>query len=65
MDIGYYFGEQVVITPRNYPIKFKKEKSIACHYAFIGMALVIDNCPLYAEAANEKGLCMVGFNFKG
>ncbi|MGN0528907.1 MAG: choloylglycine hydrolase [Eubacterium sp.] len=65
MDIGYNFGEQVVITPRNYPFKFKKEKSITCHYALIGMASVMDNCPLYAEAANEKGLCMAGLNFPG
>lgn len=65
MDIGYNFGEQVVITPRNYQFKFKKEKSIAGHYALIGMASVMDNCPLYAEAANEKGLCMAGLNFPG
>ena len=27
------------------------------------MATVVDNCPLYAEAANEKGLAMAGLNF--
>ena len=29
----------------------------------IGMANITDHYPLYAEAANEKGLCMAGLNF--
>lgn len=63
MDVGFNFGEQVVVTPRNYSFAFKKEKSLSSHYALIGMASVVDNYPLYAEAANEKGLCMAGLNF--
>ncbi len=63
MDIGYSFNEQVVITPRQYEIKFKKEKTIKNHYAIIGMAMVADNYPLYADAMNEKGLAMAGLNF--
>lgn len=63
MDIEYAFGEQVVITPRDYPISTKCCGIIPSHYAIIGMANVTDNYPLYAEAANEKGLCMAGLNF--
>lgn len=29
----------------------------------IGMATVVEGYPLYAEAANEKGLCIAGLNF--
>ncbi len=63
MDIEYSFGERVVITPRNYPFVFHQTKTIKQHYAMIGMASVINNYPLYAEASNEKGLCMAGLYF--
>ena len=35
------------------------------HYAIIGMAHIADNCPLYYDALNEKGLCIAGLNFVG
>ena len=63
MDIEYGFNEQVVITPRNYPFEFRKNETIHSHYAIIGMATIMDNYPHYAEAANEKGLCIAGLNF--
>lgn len=63
MDIDYSFGEKVVITPRNYPFRFRYAGNSENHYALIGMASVTDNYPLYAEASNEKGLCMAGLNF--
>lgn len=63
MDIEYRFGEKVVITPREYPFEFKKEGAYKNRYAIIGMANVTDSYPLYAEACNEKGLCMAGLNF--
>ena len=63
MDLEGSFGEGVVITPRNYPFQFRREESSFSHYAMIGMATVIDGYPLYADAVNEKGLCMAGLNF--
>jgi choloylglycine hydrolase len=63
LDLEYSFGEQVVVTPRNYVFSFHREKQISHHYAMIGMANVADNYPLYAEAANEHGLYMAGLNF--
>ena len=63
MDIEYRFGEKVVITPREYIFKFKREGDFKNCYALIGMANVTDDYPLYAEACNEKGLCMAGLNF--
>lgn len=63
MDFPHSFGERVVITPRNYPLSTKRAGVLPSHYAIIGMAHVAGNYPLYAEAANEKGLCAAGLNF--
>ena len=56
MDIACSFGEHVVITPRNYPFRFRFAGTLDSHYAIIGMASIAENYPLYAEAANETGL---------
>ena len=63
MDLEYNFNECVVFTPRNYPVPFRKMGMMKRHYALLGMATVMDGFPLYAEAANEKGLCIAGLNF--
>ena len=63
MDLDYEFNEHVVITPRNYPFAFRKAGVLKHHYAMMGMAAVAENYPLYAEAANERGLCIAGLNF--
>ncbi len=63
MYIEYSFGEQVVIVPRKFPISYKCYESETKHYAMMGMASVMEGEPLFAEAINEKGLCMAGLNF--
>lgn len=63
LDLEYDFGQRVVITPRNYPFHFRCEAPMKEHPALIGMAAVADGYPLYAEAANEHGLCIAGLNF--
>ena len=65
LDHEVSFGEQVVITPRNYPFSFLNHGKISSHYAIIGMACVVNNYPLYYEATNEAGLAMAGLNFVG
>lgn len=65
LDLDCSFGEQVVVTPRNFPLEFRRAGREAHHYAMIGMASANDSFPLYAEAVNEKGLCMAGLNFPG
>lgn len=65
MDLEYTFGESVVITPRDCPLPMKCCAPLTSHYAMIGMASVVNQYPLYAEAANEWGLCMAGLNFPG
>lgn len=63
LDLDYSFNEQIIITPQNYKIKFKKEKEIDNHYAIIGIGTIINNYPLYADAINECGLAISGLNF--
>lgn len=65
MDIDRSFGERVVITPRNYPLSFKEEPASRAGHAVIGMGSVVDGYPLYADAVNEKGLCVSSQNFPG
>lgn len=65
LDLEYRFNEKVVITPRNYEFKLKNGATINTKHSIIGMATVIENYPLYAEATNEKGLSMSGLYFPG
>lgn len=65
LDLELSFGQQVVITPRNYDFKFRKMPEIKSHYAMVGVSLVAENYPLYFDAANEKGLGMAGLNYPG
>lgn len=65
LDYEVSYGEEVVVTPRNYPFHFRHMGSLNSHYAIIGMATVAGGCPLYYEAVNEKGLGIAGLNFPG
>ena len=65
LDYEFSYGEQITITPRNYPFEFRHDKKLEKHYAMIGMAHVCDGYPLYYDAVNEKGLGMAGLNFVG
>ena len=63
MDIEYDFGQKIVIMPDEFPLATKCSGTLLKHYAVIGIARVEEGYPLYAEACNEKGLCMAGLNF--
>ena len=65
LDLEYNFGEKVVITPRDYNFNLKCNTTFKTKYAIMGMATIFDNYPLYADATNEKGLCMAGLYFPG
>ena len=65
LDYEFPYGEEVTVTPRNYPFHFRFLGEMEHHYAMIGMAHIADNYPLYYDAVNEKGLGMVGLNFVG
>ncbi len=65
LDLEFRYREEVVITPRNFPLRYKRFPLQREHYAVIGMATVEDGYPLYYDAANEHGLCMAALNFVG
>ncbi len=64
LDMECSYGEKVIITPRNYPFKFKHLRENQNHLAMIGIGINVDDYPLYYEATNEKGLSMAGLSFK-
>lgn len=70
LDYPFSYGEEVVITPRNYPFRWRNGEELNKHYAMIGMAHIADApdgeaYPLYYDAVNEKGLGIAGLNFPG
>lgn len=65
LDLEYSYNEEVVVTPRQFPFAFRAVGRLESHYAIIGMAMVVEDYPLYYEAANEQGLAMAGLNFPG
>lgn len=65
LDYEFSYGDQITITPRNYPFHFRHMGQMQSHYALIGMAHVAADYPLYYDAINEKGVGMAGLNFVG
>lgn len=65
LDYEFSYGEEITVTPRNYPFSFRYLPEKKEHYAIIGMAHVEEDYPLYYDAVNEKGLGMAGLNFVG
>ena len=65
LDYELSYGEEVVVTPKNFPFSLRRMGNLESHHAMIGMAHVISGCPLFYDAINEKGLAMAGLNFVG
>lgn len=65
LDYDFSYGDEITVTPRRYPFRFRSMGVMEVHHAFIGMAHVVDGYPLYYDAVNEKGLGMAGLNFPG
>lgn len=65
LDYEISYGDQIVITPRNYVFDLRNGGRLTSHYAMIGMACVMEEYPLYYDAVNEKGLGIAGLNFVG
>ncbi len=63
LDLWITYPVEVVITPRNYPFRFRHVPDLQTHNAIIGMAVIEGNYPEYFEGANDKGLGMAGLNF--
>ncbi len=65
LDYERSFGEEVTLTPRRFPLRFRHTATAESHYAILGMASVAQGYPLYYDAVNEAGLCMAGLRFAG
>lgn len=65
LDYEVSYGEEITVTPRRFPFRFRAGEALEEHYAMIGMAHVANGYPLYYDAVNEKGLGMAGLNFVG
>lgn len=63
LDLSFDYDETVTVTPRNFPLQFKKMNTLESHYAMLGVAVVAEGCPLYFDATNEKGLSIAGLHF--
>ncbi len=65
LDLDTHFGERITLTPRGRRFCFDGGSPQPSRYAMLGMAAVADGYPLYAEAMNERGLCVAGLRFAG
>ena len=63
LDYHHSFGEQVMITPRNYSVAFTNGKRLEKHPALVGIGCLVDGYPLYFDGMNEAGLAIAGLNF--
>ncbi len=65
LDLDHSYAEEVTVTPRKFPLRFRHDISFEQHFAIIGMAHVAEDQPLYYDGMNEKGLCAAALNFVG
>ena len=65
MDLDYSFNESVLVIPKNYNFKFKKEESLYSKYSILGIGTLIDGYPMFADAMNSEGLAFAGLAFEG
>lgn len=63
LDWMHSYGEEIVITPRNFTFAFYNAGVLSKHYAMVGTAVISQEFPLYFDAVNEKGLAAAGLNF--
>lgn len=62
LDYEISYGDQVVITPRNYVFDLRSGGQLKSHYAMIGMACVSRTIRCIRGMVNEKGLGLQGYS---
>ena len=55
LDYEFSYGEQIAVTPRNYPFHFRHMGDVANHYAIIGMAQQIIRCIMMRSTKKALG----------
>lgn len=64
MDIAYHFNQSPMVVPRSFPLKNRiTGEEWHNSYAMLGMGMVMENHPFFAEGMNEEGLAVAGLNF--
>jgi choloylglycine hydrolase len=63
LDLEFSLNEEVLITPRRFPFRYRNVATDHYHNAFIGMGIIADGFPLYYDATNEHGLSVAALNF--
>ena len=63
LDVECSWGEEVIVTPRNFELSFCHTQTQRGHNAIIGMGTVRNGYPLYYDAVNDHGLGMAGLRF--
>lgn len=63
LDVAESYGEEVIITPRFYPLSFTDGEHTENHLAFIGAGIIRDGFALYFDGMNEAGLAAAALNF--
>lgn len=63
LDLEYHHRETVTVTPRSFPLPFRRTAAMDRHLAMVGVAYVQDGYPLYYDAVNEAGVGMAGLNY--
>ena len=53
LDYEFSYGDEIVVTPRRFPLAFSGGKALSEHFALLGMAHVADSYQLYYDAMNE------------
>ena len=53
LDYEFSYGDEITITPRNFPFKFRHTNECNSHFAMIGMAHIADGYPLYYDAMSS------------
>ena len=41
LDYEFSYGDEITVTPRNYPFYFREKGELNFHYAIIGIAYVV------------------------
>lgn len=65
LDNSCSYGEEIVVMPRNFPLRFRHAGEMNHHYAMVGTASIMKGVPLYYDAMNEEGVWAAGLNFVG
>lgn len=63
LDWGYGYGQKVVVTPRGWQWRSRREGMVTVGSAIIGTAVLLDGMPMYFDCANERGLAVAGLSF--